>query len=184
MAPARHSTAARRKGKRGSKTRAGGCRDQRQNSDNAVTGSWLGSPPREKEHHREERGDGHQSFKSPLVGSRQPKSRSEREPTHEASGPSPAEPMVRILFPPAKSLLRTLNLSIRPGAVRAIDSPCLPLATHFLRRGRKGARGRSSRHAFPLSGRPSRGSVGVVRRLGDGVVAGDWLRPAGGDLAY
>ena len=38
---------------------------------------------------------------SPLLGSRQPKSRSEREPTHEASGPSPAEPMVRILFPPA-----------------------------------------------------------------------------------
>src|SRR6266446_10938557 len=29
---------------------------------------------------------------------RQPKSRSEREPTHEASGPFPAEPMVRILF--------------------------------------------------------------------------------------
>jgi hypothetical protein len=35
---------------------------------------------------------------------RQPKSRSEREPTHEASGPSPAGPMVRILFPPAASL--------------------------------------------------------------------------------
>jgi hypothetical protein len=40
---------------------------------------------------------------SPLVASRQPKSRSEREPAHEASGPSPAEPMVRILFPPAES---------------------------------------------------------------------------------
>src|SRR4029077_10464741 len=38
---------------------------------------------------------------------RQPKSRSEREPTHEASGPSPAEAMVRILFPPAASLVRT-----------------------------------------------------------------------------
>jgi hypothetical protein len=40
---------------------------------------------------------------------RQPKSRSEREPTHEASGPSPAEPMVRILFPPAGSPLRLLS---------------------------------------------------------------------------
>src|SRR3954462_15209546 len=30
---------------------------------------------------------------SPLVGSCQPESRSEREPTHEASGPSPAEPI-------------------------------------------------------------------------------------------
>ena len=28
-----------------------------------------------------------------LVGSRQPKSRTEREPTHKASGPSPAEPI-------------------------------------------------------------------------------------------
>src|SRR6266404_6715264 len=37
----------------------------------------------------------------------QPKSRSEREPTHEASSPSPAEPTVRILFPPAGSLVRT-----------------------------------------------------------------------------
>ena len=34
---------------------------------------------------------------------RQPKSRSEREPTHEASDPSPAEPMVRILFAPSAS---------------------------------------------------------------------------------
>src|SRR6266481_6976688 len=39
---------------------------------------------------------------------RQLKSRSEREPTHEASDPSPAEPMVRILFPPAASQQRTV----------------------------------------------------------------------------
>src|SRR5882672_9974542 len=54
---------------------------------------------------------------SPLVGSRQPKSRSEREPTHEASGPSPAEPMVRILFPPAESL------SLAPSRSRAWRTP-------------------------------------------------------------
>ena len=44
---------------------------------------------------------------------RQPKSRSEREPTHEASGPSPAEPMVRILFP-LQRLGRTVIDGIRP----------------------------------------------------------------------
>ena len=36
----------------------GQCLDQRQNSDNSGTGSWLvGSLTREKEHHREERDD-------------------------------------------------------------------------------------------------------------------------------
>jgi hypothetical protein len=81
-------------------------------------------------------------------------------------GTERGQPKRVVSYAVAKSLLRTLNLSIRPGAVRAIDSPCLPLATHFLRRGRKGARGLSSRHPFPLSGRPSRGSVGVVLEIG------------------
>src|SRR5438105_1388138 len=53
---------------------------------------------------------------TPRPGTRSPKSRSEREPAHEASGPSPAKPMVRILFPPAGSPVRTW-LS---GAVRKI----------------------------------------------------------------
>src|ERR1700730_7765464 len=44
--------------------------------------------------------------------SRQPKSRSEGESTHEASGPSPAEPMVRILFPPAESQQRTVPAAV------------------------------------------------------------------------
>jgi hypothetical protein len=52
---------------------------------------------------------------SPLIGSPPTESRSEREPTHEASGPSPTEPMVRIRLPPAASLLPT-----RIGKTRSI----------------------------------------------------------------
>jgi hypothetical protein len=52
------------KEKRGSETRLGECLDQRQNSAYTDTGSWLvGSPPREKEHHRKEADDRRQAPK-------------------------------------------------------------------------------------------------------------------------
>jgi len=89
---------------------------------------------------------------------RQPKSRSERRTDTRSLGPSPAEPMVRILFPPAVSPLRTAFLAPTQAVELHLEQPSGAASTNGRQRapsrgdagwtpGHRGGRGDESRRA-------------------------------------